>query len=168
VRGHHGALKVESQLGQGTTFSILLPYVAGAVDPGAGRLQTLTLWHGSGTVLVIDDEAHVRGVVTRMLERVGLNVLCAANGEAGIDLCRVYAAQIAVVLLDLTLPQMNGVDTFEALRRIKPNVPIVVMSGYNEQELSGHFADLQALSFLHKPFTPSELYDNLRQVLAVS
>jgi PAS domain S-box-containing protein len=133
VRGHRGAIKVYSTPGQGTTFKILLPaagqHVAKAEEAPA------TPATGSGeTVLVVDDERIVRRTAKTMLEQYGYSVVLAENGREAVELYRVLADKIALILLDMTMPLMGGEETFRELKIIRPDVRVVLSSGYNEVE----------------------------------
>jgi CheY-like chemotaxis protein len=165
VRGHKGALKVYSEPDRGSTFRFLLP----ALDVAPARAEAAQPdsqgWRGMGTVLVVDDEPEVREVAARMLARFGFAVLLAEDGEAGVELFRANASEIACVLLDMTMPRMNGEEAFRALRQIVPGVRVVLMSGYNEQDATSHFAGKGLAGFLAKPFTPMDLRARLQQAL---
>jgi PAS domain S-box-containing protein len=180
VRGHGGALKVVSALGQGTTFTILFPAVLAdhedtraleRVDAG----ESLTLPRpdspagaSARLLLVIDDEEGVRSVAARILERYGFRVITAADGHAGVDLFRDHADSIAAVLLDLAMPRMDGEQTMRAIQAIKPDALVVIMSGYDQQSLTERFAGLSPAGFLQKPFQPAALQKTLEQVLALA
>jgi len=116
------------------------------------------------TVLVVDDEERVRSVAARLLERSGFTVLTAADGQAGVEVFRAHADTISAVLLDMTMPQMNGEETLRAIHSIRPDARIVIMSGYDEQEISGRFTGLAPAGFLQKPFTPGDLREKIRQI----
>jgi CheY-like chemotaxis protein len=179
VRGHGGALKVASALGQGTTFTILFPAVLadhkgtkvlGRADDNS--LPTLVLparptGRDSLMVLVIDDEEGVRAVAARMLERFGFTVITAADGRAGIDLFRDHADSIAAVLLDLAMPRLDGEQTMRAIQAIRPDARVVIMSGYDQRSLTERFAGLSPAGFLQKPFQPAVLQKTIEQVLAL-
>jgi signal transduction histidine kinase/CheY-like chemotaxis protein len=179
MRSHGGALKVESEVGRGTMFSILFPALERPCDqaatpqgPGAREESARSTALASPSpaaarsrrVLVVDDEPSVRAVATRMLERLGFSVLVANDGRAGVDIFHAHADTIACVLLDLTMPHLSGEQTLEAIRRIRPDTRVVLMSGYDEQELSAHFAGQGVAGFLHKPFTPADLRLQLQQI----
>jgi PAS domain S-box-containing protein len=174
VRGHGGALKVTSALGQGTTFTILFPAVL--ADHAAAEPQERVDISASPPaapadvpallLLVIDDEESVRSVAARILERFGFSVITAADGRAGVDLFRDHADTIAVVLLDLTMPQLDGEQTLRAIRAIRPDARVVIMSGYDPQSLTERFAGLGPAGFLQKPFHPTALQKTINQVLA--
>jgi two-component system, cell cycle sensor histidine kinase and response regulator CckA len=176
VRSHGGALTVDSAPRQGTTFRILLP-AAQATEVHDGQLLTVDSEPdeeptpepspaGAGTILVIDDEAEVRMVAERMLAHFGYEVLLARGGLAGIELLRNHLGTIGCVLLDLTMPHMDGEQVFHALRAIDPGVPIILMSGYSEQEVGGRFTGLGLAGFMQKPFTLDALQAKVRRALA--
>ena len=115
-------------------------------------------------VLLIDDEAEVRAVIARMVARLGFEVAAAADGAAGLALFEAQAARLACVLLDLTMPQIGGVEVFRQMRQRATGVPVVLMSGYNEQDVITQFAGKGLAAFLQKPFTPAELQRVLQQL----
>ncbi len=171
VRNHRGALTCTSSPGQGTTFQILFPY---SDRPAAALLSTASAphqngaqaWCGQGTILIIDDEAGVRMITERMLERMGFTTLTAADGQTGIDCFRQHADTITGVLLDLTMPGLSGEQTLHELYRLRANVRVVVMSGYAEEEVLKRFAGWQLAGVLHKPFTLDELRTKMYQSFA--
>jgi len=164
VRSHAGAVKVVSTPGDGTTFTILLPCAA-AAEPLTFVRPAPAAWCVGSTVLVIDDEELVRVMVVQLLERLGFAVLVAGDGQAGVEVFRTHADVIDCTLLDMTMPQLNGEQTFRALRLIKSDARVILMSGYDEQELSARFAGQGLAGFLHKPFSPTDLRDKLQQAL---
>ncbi|MEI6972600.1 MAG: PAS domain-containing protein [bacterium] len=115
VKAHGGALRVYSELGKGTTIKVLFPATSDT-EFGGTELPSETQWRGRGTVLLVDDEETVRAVTGKLLERLGLDVLTVTDGQEGVALYRDHKADIAVVLLDLTMPHMNGEEAFRQLR----------------------------------------------------
>jgi two-component system cell cycle sensor histidine kinase/response regulator CckA len=168
VRGHHGALQVISALGRGTTFKVLFP-AAPPVGPQAAppTRSSLGAWQGMGTVLLVDDEDSVRTLGARMLERIGFQALVASDGQEALELYQVRQEEIVLVLLDLTMPYMDGEEAFRHLRRLDPQVRVVMTSGYTEIEMAPRFTGQRLCGFLQKPYTLEALTQCLREVLAL-
>jgi CheY-like chemotaxis protein len=165
VRGHRGALKVYSEPGRGSTFKFLLPAANAAAEPASLSVAAATEWCGAGTVLVIDDDDEVRAVATRILERRGFSVLTATDGLRGLEVFREQVGALTCVLLDMTMPHMSGEEAFRAMRRLDADTPIILMSGYNEQEVISQFAGRRLAGFLQKPFTAEDLRRLLAQIV---
>ena len=156
VRGHHGALRVYSEPGKGTTFKILLPasdqqYATEQVNPEDCAHQA----HGS--ILIVDDEETIREVATMMLEDIGFSVLTAENGLQALDEYRRHQQKIVGVLMDMTMPKMDGKACFSELRRMNANVKVILSSGYNEQDATSMFAGKGLTGFIQKPYSPEVL-----------
>ena len=166
VRGHNGALKVWSEPGHGTTFQILLPCVSDEPTPAPVLRERAASWCGTGAVLLVDDEEAVREVAAPMIESFGLEVIRAGNGSEALELFRENAGRIVAVLLDLSMPQMDGEQTFRELRKLRPDIKVVLMSGYNEQEAVDHFIGKGLAAFVHKPFDVESLRRTLQALLA--
>ncbi len=167
VRGHRGTLKVQSEIGCGTTFKLLLPASSSPAEPDP-KIDEVQDWMGDGDVLVVDDEATVRAVAGRMLEAFGFNAVLVSRGAQAVQVFNEDPARFVAVLLDLTMPQMDGNETFAALRLIKPDVKVLLISGFGEQEATNRFAGKGLAGFLQKPFTPEGLRDKLRAILGGS
>ena len=166
IRGHRGALKVYSEPGRGSTFKILLPCSGAAADlTEASVAAAETGWRGHGTVLVVDDEETVRTVSARILESVGFTVVLAADGREAMEKYRLEPARYALVLLDLTMPHLDGEETFRQLRHLNPNVKVVLMSGFNQQEAVGRFTGKGLAGFVQKPFAVETIVNAVREVL---
>ena len=160
MRAHKGAIGLESSRGEGTTFTLLFPASTHRREeahrtPREGT-PTSQAAVGQGTVLVVDDDETVREVACQLLKRAGFDVLRAADGQAALQLVRV-AAQVDLVLVDATMPVMSGAETIAALRAEGWRGPVVVMSGYSEQEATSQFASWGASGFVHKPFRRADL-----------
>ncbi|MHB9009590.1 MAG: response regulator, partial [Limisphaerales bacterium] len=106
----------------------------------------------AGTILVVDDEKPVRLLLERTLARAHFQVLLAEDGRRAVDLYREHADQIDCVVLDLTMPEMDGLQTYQQLRQIRDRVTVVLASGYDEQEVQGRFAGHDVAGFIQKPF----------------
>ena len=165
VRGHKGAIKVTSEEGQGTTIRILLP----ALRTGQGTAEP-SAWEEAAdrtrtAVLVVDDEESVRRLATSMLERLGYEVITAASGRQALEIFRHHRGRIRGVLLDLTMPHMDGHQALVALREIDPGVRVILSSGFSEQEVAARFGDAPPTAFIAKPYTLRMLGDVLTRSL---
>lgn len=169
VRGHAGALKVTSTPGKGTTFRVLLPcgHDGGrAVEGGiGGESMREPQQRGSGTILVADDEEVVRTVAKMTLEKSGFTVVTARDGEEAVAVFRDHVDEVVAVLLDMTMPRLSGEEAFREMRRIRADVPVLLSSGYNQQEAIGRFAGEGLAGFVQKPYRPQDLIDKVRSVL---
>ncbi len=165
VRGHRGTVRVDSEPGRGTTFRMLLP-VSEQPEPVAAPAEARAVkLAGKETVLVVDDEEAVRTLVRRVLEDSGFTVVAAADGDEGIDVFRRHGEDIALVLLDMTMPRLSGHETLIELRRIQESVTVVLSSGYSEQVARDQFADQPIAGFLQKPYSPNELLAKVQAAL---
>ncbi|HEX5177591.1 MAG TPA: ATP-binding protein, partial [Chthoniobacteraceae bacterium] len=165
VRGHHGALKVESEEGVGTRFVVLLPVADGAAETEAAIPGYDDEWQSSGKILVIDDEEILRTTTAAMLELFGLTPVCAADGFAGVEAFAAAPDEVRLVLLDLTMPNLDGLQTLERIRLLRPDAPILLMSGFTEQEVARRFAGHALSGFLQKPFKLSTLREKVAEIL---
>jgi CheY-like chemotaxis protein len=116
-------------------------------------------------VLLVDDEEAIRALGTEMLQELGFQVLTAGNGYEALEIFTSGQDTIVCVLLDLTMPRMDGEETFRELRRIKPDVRVVLSSGYNEQEVSRKFLGKGLAGFIQKPYKLTELERTLKEVI---
>ena len=167
VRGHKGGLHVSSKPGEGTTFSLMLPVSKSELDE---VMQPLALQDvdipANCLVLVIDDEASVRNIVTDILEMDGIRTMVAPNGEIGIELYEKYQDDIDLVLLDLSMPGLNGHETFIRLQRINPKVNVVLSSGYDESDATVQFVGHGLSGFIQKPYEPGYFLTTIKGYLA--
>ena len=125
-------------------------------------------WHGSGTILVVDDEETVRTLTQRALERSGFKVLTAADGRHGLDLYDQNKDAVDAILLDMTMPGLGGEETLSEVRKRTPDLPVILSSGFSEPEPTGSVLDRQHVWFLQKPYLPSTLLKLLRNILDTS
>jgi CheY-like chemotaxis protein len=168
VRSHKGALKIFSEVDEGTTFKVLFPAnelpdncIAVRSKAEAGEKD----WLVSGTVLIADDEEAVCAVGKQMLGRMGFSVLTATNGREALKMFREHADEIICVLLDLTMPHMDGVEAFRAMRHLHPGVTVILCSGHNEQDATQRFAGQGLAGFIQKPYDTAVLRKKLKEVL---
>ena len=156
VRGHRGAVRIDSIPGRGTTFRILLPSCA---SPAAVQ-ETENLPptpRRQARVLVVDDEPSVRTIAREALTRAGFTVVTASDGEEALERLRAEGAAVDAVLLDMTMPGLTGVETLRAIHQIVSDLPVVLTSGYSEQEAADRCGRETMFAFIQKPFAPSSL-----------
>ncbi len=164
VRGHKGALKVYSEIGRGTTFKVLFP----AQGPAPESLRAKAgdpAWEGTGLILVVDDDETVRSVARQALELKGFEVLEAEDGLVALELLRLRGGDIALVLLDMTMPHMGGEAAFREMRQLQPAIKVILSSGYNEQEAMSRFQGKGLRGFIQKPYGPRDLLAKIQAVL---
>jgi len=168
VRAHKGALKLYSEPGKGTTFKILLPALEDAEEgarTNASSSSPQADWRGKGTILLVDDEGSLIDLGTRMLEHLGFSVLTAADGLQAVKLYRDRGKEIDLVLMDLTMPHMDGAKAFDELRRLNPDIRVVVASGYSHEDVVSSFAGKDIDGILQKPYTIAKLRETLSGLL---
>ncbi|MEM1180330.1 MAG: response regulator [Acidobacteriota bacterium] len=166
LRSHGGAISVESTPGEGTVVEAYFP----ALDHAAGETTPQTpefvrRWSPTGTILVVDDEAVVRDVVELILRNTGFKVLTASGGQRAIEIFEAQHASIAGVVMDLTMPGMDGLATFERMREISPDVRVLLSSGYSGDTLIERYLDKGFAGFVAKPYRPATLRAALRNAL---
>ena len=165
VRSHKGALKVQSELGMGTTFSIYFPASIRPAEKVEKEVRDTGDYKGNGTLLVVDDEPEVLEVVEEILKLSGFNVLIARDGIEAIKVFQEHKDEVRAVILDMTMPNMGGEETFGELRKIRGDLPVIISSGYNEQEVTDHFAGKELAGFIHKPYTIDQMIGTIKKVL---
>ncbi len=161
IRNHRGAMHVSSQVGQGTTFYVLLP--VSEVRIPDEKAITLKSHAKVGQILYIDDEEIVRCAIAEILELNGYSVLQAEDGNVGLTLFRQYDDRINLILLDMTLPIMAGNEVLQAIRYTHPDMPVLLMSGYDETE---DMRQAAATRFLKKPFKMESLLTQVSELLS--
>jgi PAS domain S-box-containing protein len=171
-KAHHGAIFVDSETGKGTTIRVLFPVsekvqespiqVKGAVETKPAAPVSPT---GRKTILVVDDEEMVRGLVLGRLEVLGYDTIAAVDGAEGVHIFREHMNEIDLVILDFAMPKMNGVEAFEELIRIKPDVKVILSSGYTEDIVLQSFPDRRPAGILHKPYKTEDLKAALDRLL---
>ncbi|MDD2336747.1 MAG: PhnD/SsuA/transferrin family substrate-binding protein [Geobacteraceae bacterium] len=169
VRVHGGAILLESEAGRGTLFRVLFPAIcrAGArprmITARSGESKTLGAI--SGKILVVDDEDDVRNLCMEIVEYLGFQAIGAADGNEALRIFREQASEIDLVILDMTMPNMDGASAFHGLRRIRPDVKVIISSGYSEKDVSSHFTGDRPSDFIQKPFKVEELRTDIHQLM---
>ena len=158
VRGHKGAIRIASEVGKGTTVTVLLPAAGPEVSLRVERPATSEVARpAAAAVLVVDDNARVLQAVSQLVGALGYPVLTAASGQEALRVFGERYAQIGCVLLDLTMPEMDGLQTMQALRAVDPQASIVLSSGYSEQSVRRRVGGEGPTRFLQKPFVEDDL-----------
>jgi len=168
VRAHNGAFFVESSIGRGAIFRMLLPPTSKPLTSAPAKSSSrpkLPETTKSGTILVVDDEPGVRKLASNILEHQGYTVALASDGYEALALTLAHGGRLAAVLLDLTMPGLDGPSTLRELRQMKVDVPVLIMSGYSEVDVRGRFPDDPLLAFIPKPFTTDQLTQRLRELI---
>lgn len=135
----------------------------GPAEPDSGPKPFA--WSGSGHVLVADDEPSVLAVTVRALERLGLSAVGVCDGQQAVDRFREEPARWRLVVLDLTMPRLDGAEAMSAIRSLRPDVPVVISSGYAADELSSRLPGGPGIALLQKPFTVRTLSESVRTCL---
>lgn len=171
VRGHHGAVRIYSEPGKGSTFKVLFPeqkLSENHVDTAEQKREPASVptTVGTGTVLVVDDDDTVRLAAERMIARMGFTTITARDGQEAVELFKKKQDEILCVLLDLTMPTMDGVECFQELRKLRPDVKVILSSGYNEQDATQRFTGRGLAGFVQKPYQYDLLAGKLRELLS--
>ena len=156
IRAHNGGIEVESERNQGTTFRVYFPPSASAAPREESKIVNADL-QGEGAILVIDDEETVRLTAVAALESYGYQVLTAFDGESGINIFRRHGAELSLVILDLTMPGLDGEAVLERLREMDPDARIILSSGFSASEATRRFEGRALSGFLQKPYTAQAL-----------
>jgi len=161
VRSHLGAIRVVSSLGQGTRFEVLLPCTdqQGQIPDIVAQASANEVASVNGTVLVVEDEDTLRIAVSKMLRKKGLSVIEAIDGIAAVELFRANEPNIGLVLLDVTLPRMSGPEVFAELRRIRPNIKVIITTAYSQETTLPTVGGQQSWAFIRKPYQLHDLWN---------
>lgn len=170
VHGHRGGIRIFSQQGEGTVFTLIFPASAhphGATadvsrDPAVPRRSERKRLQA----LIVDDEEGLRTLMAEALREAGFDVLEAADGLQGVAEFRRHAGEIDIVILDLTMPKLNGDEALAQITALRPDACVILCSGYTKEEVDQQFTGRRLAGFIEKPFTPSELITRIRGVLA--
>ena len=167
IRSHRGGIRIFSRLGEGTVFTLLFPAMGNRQASPAPEKKKLTDDAGiaGATILLVDDEESLRSLMAMSLEDVGCTVVQAIDGEDGVAQFRRYHEVIDLVVLDLTMPHMNGDEVFRQMMDAKPQTKVILISGYTQEDVARHFTGHRVTGYLEKPFPPSELVAKIRSAL---
>ncbi|MEI6305590.1 MAG: ATP-binding protein, partial [Deltaproteobacteria bacterium] len=167
IKSHGGALQLHSQLGQGTTFKVYLPV---PLTDSAGNENTSASlssapWKGSGTILLVEDEDQVRLIAKALLKNIGFYVLEAVNGKEALELYQKNATDITLVMTDMGMPIMDGYELFSELKKLNPELPIIVSSGYGDAEVNSRIDIDNIAGLISKPYRSDQLREVLKRTL---
>jgi len=166
MRGHKGTIMVSSTPGEGSTVTVLFPV---AENLRSNNIEVVLLDKkpkpSGKTILVVEDEERIRTLCERMLKELSFTVLTASNGKEAMTVFKEHADDISCVLLDLTMPEMDGEETFYALRNIRDDLPVILSSGYSEQDVTERFAGRGPDAFIQKPYRSLVLSEKIDQAL---
>lgn len=161
VKAHRGAISVSSAVGQGTSFTLLFPAAAHQSSAPSSPSVIPQLWRGQGTILLVDDEESLRWLGADMLSSLGYSVLTAEDGVEAVAMYRQHADDIRAIILDLTMPRMDGLETFTELRRINPHATVILASGYSSEDVAARFMGKGLTGVLQKPYSINKLKQSL-------
>jgi CheY-like chemotaxis protein len=160
VRGHHGAIGVVTAPGRGTSFRVLLPPSTGAAAPAPGKSRARGATVRRSKILVVDDEEWVLELAQEFLVRSGFEVVTAGGGREALEVLRGDAGEtIRAVVLDLTMPDLDGRETFQEIRALRPALPVIVVSGFSKEATADHFPPHEIAAFVRKPYEPEDLVE---------
>jgi PAS domain S-box-containing protein len=166
IRSHKGALQLFSQPGLGSTFKVYLPFLnVASTVADSPRQATRMLWQGRGTILLVEDEVQLITVAKTLLNTMGFTVFEALNGIEALELYKMHAAEITLVLTDIGMPLMDGYELCRELKKINPELPIIVTSGFAESDVASHIAKGDIVGIVSKPYNYDQLWEMLRGVL---
>jgi CheY-like chemotaxis protein len=166
VKQSGGQIVVESAPGKGTIFRVYLPIVAVPKETAPGSEAIASAPRGEGFLLVVEDEAPVRTLMKASLELMGYRTQAAANGEEGLQLAKASLDNLDLVITDMVMPKMGGDELRRHLRALRPDLPILLVSGYSEELIKSDATTDTRDQFLLKPFTPQTLGRKVREMLA--
>ncbi len=165
VRRHHGGLAIDSEVGVGTTFRLAFP--PGATAPAPTQTPApVADSRGNALILLVDDEDGVLRIARTALERAGHTVVTASNGRTAIEVFATVKDRVSLAILDMSMPEMDGAETLDALQRVRPGLRVILASGYHDHLDDPLRTHAGPVSFLPKPYTPGQLVGLVHDMLA--
>jgi two-component system, cell cycle sensor histidine kinase and response regulator CckA len=166
VKSHRGGLKILTKPGKGTIFKVLLPIPATSADlVFEEKRKQEDFWKASGTVLLVDDEEPIRSLGQQILEDMGFDVILAADGKEALKVFNMHRDEIVCVILDLTMPNMGGDEAYHEMLLLKPDISVIISSGFNEQDVLRRFPEKGLSGFIQKPYRIDDLAGMLKQII---
>ena len=164
IKSHGGYINVYSEIDQGTTFSIYLPASRKKIQKQKEE-TVATVAMGTGTILLVDDEEMIIKVGKELLQELGYNVLSALSGQEAIEVYQKNADKIDLVIMDLIMPGMNGGETFDRLKKVNPEIKVLLSSGYSINGQASKILERGCDGFIQKPFNLIQLSDKIQQII---
>ena len=164
IKNHGGIIRVQSEPDKGTTFEILLP-ASVKTSPEISKAEN-NLAQGKETILLVDDESMVMDICSEMLKRLGYHVITAPKGDAAVSIFETGRDEIDLVILDLVMPGMSGREVYDRLSALKPDVKVLLASGYSLNDQAGELISCGAIGFIQKPYSVADLSQAIRQALS--
>ena len=165
VKKHGGYVTVDSKIGEGSTFNLFFPKVENDKNEIKNKTNSKDYLNNTGEILIIDDESEVRFVASKMLEKAGYTVFCKENGDSGIEYYKDNLDSIDLVLLDMVMPGISGEEVYGRLREIDSTIPILLSSGFEQDERVQRLIDIGVDGFIHKPYSLVELVKKVGSII---
>lgn len=165
IKSHGGVLQLFSQPGQGTTFKVFLPALLNEPTGDENQSSSSESWQGSGTILLVEDEDEVRFIAKELLKMFGFTVLEAVNGKEALEVYQKNAADIMLVFTDIGMPVMDGYELIEKLKNLKPELPIIISSGYGDADVKVRIGSDNIAGIASKPYSTDTLRELLQSVM---
>jgi PAS domain S-box-containing protein len=163
VKGHGGYIDVESEEGSGTTFSIYLPASRKPLTEKKAMSESMST--GNETILFVDDEAMILSVGQELLETLGYRVLLARSGKEAVEVYREKQETIDMVILDMIMPELSGAETYDRLKKIDPEIKVLLSSGYSVNSQAEEILARGCDGFIQKPFNLNQLASKIKEIL---
>ena len=163
IKEHGGNIEVVSELGHGTIFKIYIPASSKELLKETATSESIV--KGSETILLVDDEKSVLDVCEEILAAIGYNVFAASNGEEALSIYKANKNSINLVILDMIMPGLSGGETYDALKLIKPDVKVMLSTGYSISDQAKKIMERGCQSLIQKPFRMDDLSQKIREVL---
>ena len=168
IASHEGMLQLTSFPGVGTTFRIFFPVPDSSGPADVDTPELTPLEEAGGTIMLVDDEEMLRNMGESLLEALGFSPVTAQNGREALEIYRNRGSEIDLILLDLIMPEMGGIEAYHELRAISRNLPIIICSGYGVESVSDVIENDPHAGFVHKPYKPAELRDVVRRMIGMN
>ncbi len=165
IRSHHGSINIKSTPRKGTTIRVYFPASSKKLTDTKHQHEYDHTPAGNNVVLMVDDDDTIRDIVKQALSIAGYSVLNAADGQEGVDVFMAHVNEIDLVILDMTMPKLNGLEVYELIHMENPEIKTIISSGYSVDELAVPISKNKNIHFLQKPFTVTELLELISRIL---